>query len=445
LAVSTGEVYALDDGELYAARISGHVQTDIYDPSGSGTVRLKGLTDLTDATFDSAVLFDADTTSLTLVADSGLEASIGLAGGFTHFVDSPIHVTNRDLVLAGSISDAVNMSGASTLLVTQDFRSKESALKIPSLVLNGTSAIAIDPNSALEMPGNSVIDVESGAASITGLDGTIQLGIGTDIVVRNGAALELDGHVRMLSSGPNKSQIIVEAGGTLFLAGTVTPALGSTVIENAGQLYVGDEGAVSALIAEVNGGPTIGFLAADGSTTSFDLHDDGNDTILLTGALDLQSDDSFVTNTLELSLESGFTPANEQEFVLIEASSITGIFEEVDLVGVSNLAVTFEAAIAVDYRADSIVARVTLIGDTDFDNDLDLADRNQILNNFNLTPARWYDGDFNGDGVVNLVDMNAFDANWGASWPSSPSIPEPATTISCLIALTTFVLRGRWL
>ncbi len=55
-------------------------------------------------------------------------------------------------------------------------------------------------------------------------------------------------------------------------------------------------------------------------------------------------------------------------------------------------------------------------GDTDADNDVDLADLNNVRNHFGESGAGVI-GDTNGDQVVNLVDLNAVRNNFGAGQP----------------------------
>ncbi|HEX3355970.1 MAG TPA: hypothetical protein VHS31_03220, partial [Tepidisphaeraceae bacterium] len=54
----------------------------------------------------------------------------------------------------------------------------------------------------------------------------------------------------------------------------------------------------------------------------------------------------------------------------------------------------------------------------------------------NQTSQNWLTGDFNGDGVVNLLDLNALAMNFGASLQPAPPlgalVPEPCSMWLCL-------------
>lgn len=71
-------------------------------------------------------------------------------------------------------------------------------------------------------------------------------------------------------------------------------------------------------------------------------------------------------------------------------------------------------------------------GDTDFDADADLADLNNIRNNFGDDPTYGF-GDADKDGEISLSDLNATRNNFGAA---AQTVPEPASIALLLVALT---------
>jgi len=71
-------------------------------------------------------------------------------------------------------------------------------------------------------------------------------------------------------------------------------------------------------------------------------------------------------------------------------------------------------------------------GDTNGDGVVDLADLNNVRNNFGGTGL----GDTNGDDLVDLVDLNNVRNHFGEAVPAADVVPEPA---SCVLALTCLV------
>lgn len=69
---------------------------------------------------------------------------------------------------------------------------------------------------------------------------------------------------------------------------------------------------------------------------------------------------------------------------------------------------------AIDTAAASISFAIALLGDLDFDGDVDLADLAQLLGNYGETSGMTYeDGDLDGDGDVDLSDLAGLLGNYG--------------------------------
>jgi agmatine deiminase len=67
-----------------------------------------------------------------------------------------------------------------------------------------------------------------------------------------------------------------------------------------------------------------------------------------------------------------------------------------------------------DYLRIVVTLLEQLPGDTDGDGDVDLCDLNTLLSHYGMTGgASWGDGDFDGDGDVDLTDLNTLLANYG--------------------------------
>lgn len=85
----------------------------------------------------------------------------------------------------------------------------------------------------------------------------------------------------------------------------------------------------------------------------------------------------------------------------------------------------------------------SLPGDTNGDGVVNLTDLNNVKNNFG-SPSPPAVGDTDGDGDIDLTDLNAVKNNFGATAPASAvSVPEPASAIVALIGLAGLAARRR--
>lgn len=85
----------------------------------------------------------------------------------------------------------------------------------------------------------------------------------------------------------------------------------------------------------------------------------------------------------------------------------------------------------------------SLPGDTNGDGVVNLVDLNNVKNNFG-SPSPPAVGDTDGDGDIDLTDLNAVKNNFGAVAPASAvSVPEPASAIVALIGLAGLAARRR--
>lgn len=85
---------------------------------------------------------------------------------------------------------------------------------------------------------------------------------------------------------------------------------------------------------------------------------------------------------------------------------------------------------------------VTVEGDTDGDDDVDLDDLNNVRNNFGAVGAGVV-GDTNNDAVVDLDDLNNVRNNFGATAGGGQAAPEPAGLLLAGIGMLGLLLRRR--
>jgi hypothetical protein len=89
-----------------------------------------------------------------------------------------------------------------------------------------------------------------------------------------------------------------------------------------------------------------------------------------------------------------------------------------------------------DVRVTIIEPSTKLLGDADYNRTVDQGDAAILCENWGMASgAAWSDGDFNGDGQVNLIDAAIFAANFGATMPEAAEPPATEAPFIGPIAL----------
>jgi len=223
-----------------------------------------------------------------------------------------------------------------------------------------------------------------------------------------------------------------------FGAGTATFDFQGGELRNAGTVnfsLVNAGGAVSP-------GDGVGAMAIQGDYTVTSVDAALNielsgiaafDTLTATGAVDLDG-------ALNVSLLSGYTPVLGNTFAILSGSSVTGTFADLNFP-------TLAAGLGWDviYGANSVSIKVVeksadVPGDTNGDGVVDLNDLNNVRNNFGATGNPILGDTAPFDGIVDLDDLNAVRNNFGGS--GAQPVPEPGTFGLALMALLVpFALR----
>ena len=146
------------------------------------------------------------------------------------------------------------------------------------------------------------------------------------------------------------------------------------------------------------------------------------------------SENIHLDGTLDILLRDDFNPQFQDHFVILNAQSFTGSFAQINLPELED-----EIAWQITYQQNQIILDIIshLQGDTNGDGTVDLVDLQNTKDNFNGNAT----GDANYDGQTNLADIFAVRNNLGRSLQTATTtIPEP-TSLLTLLALAPIILK----
>lgn len=262
-----------------------------------------------------------------------------------------------------------------------------------------------------------------------GQEMTIRVAAGGKLTTFSGATIEAGGTI-LLQGGTLDAQYVDIRDGMLTGEGSVRTGSGPIV------------GQVEAINGTIAPGDGVGTMEIDGrlslgggATLQLELGGttagSGYDQLIV-------SDSVALDGTLEIVLvDAGaglFTPTVGDVFTLVTYSSEGGVFDTLDLPAGYEW--------SVDYGTDSLTLEVLaagLVGDINGDGSVDLLDLDILGSNFSASPATYSQGDLNGDGTVDLLDLDILGANFGTT--TGVAIPEPSTALLLLFA--GFAVGGR--
>jgi hypothetical protein len=132
------------------------------------------------------------------------------------------------------------------------------------------------------------------------------------------------------------------------------------------------------------------------------------------------SGNAVIAGALDLTLANDFVPVlgNTFEVVQSQFGNVGGRFARVN-----GTLPTEDLGLAVTYTPTKVLVRVSIPGDANLDNVVNLQDFNALASNFAQTGRTWVQGDFTGDGLVNLQDFNRLAGHFGFS--AGPEGPTP--------------------
>lgn len=260
-------------------------------------------------------------------------------------------------------------------------------------------------------------------------DGEVR--VADDTVVWSTGELYLDGG--LLETGA----LDVSAGAFSFTAGTLTAdTVTGDVVNEGGTVAPGASPGTTTISGDYTQLTDAALEIELGGLTP----GTGHDQLIVDGAM------INLAGTLDLVHLSGYGMSVGDVFdVVTFTGALAGVFETVTTSSQDGLLydveVTYgEGVITVEVL--TIVA--TLPGDANGDGQVDILDLDILSGNFGTTVgATLAEGDFNGDGAVDILDLDILSSNFGAMASGSATIPEPTTLALALTAAVVTAARRR--
>ncbi|MFI4860991.1 MAG: PEP-CTERM sorting domain-containing protein [Phycisphaerales bacterium JB063] len=303
------------------------------------------------------------------------------------------------------------------------------------------------------------LDFVSGTLRITGDDVTIGAGgpFGSELLISSSYTYLIDNQATIASggtlvvSGGFGAGQLTNFGQAVFIDTTVTGAVNNpagSAVDIVGDvvftgLFSGGGGVFGSGTADFQGGfapgdspahVTIEGSAKLGAANTLFIELGGTtrgseyDAVAIAGLATL-------AGTLDVTFIDAFAPSAGDTFDILDWGTLTGTFDTVNLAAldpslrwdVADLYVTGELAVKLtgDYTGDGLVGVEDL--------DLLLANWGDAVN-----PGDYASGDGNGDGVIGSDDLALLQAHWGNGTPPG-NVPEPGT--AALLGL--MLLAGR--
>jgi len=215
----------------------------------------------------------------------------------------------------------------------------------------------------------------------------------------------------------------VQPGG---LAGFDWGGVGLGDVTNSGAFSLGSLQAGDQLVVD-------GYSQNTGAGIAIYLSSTTSDQLTINGTASL-------AGQLDLFLLGGAAPAIGGSIDILTYSTLVGAFETVNGMDLGN-----GTRLALIYGASALTVAVQIDGDFDGNGFVDILDLNIVLGNWNqVAPAGApLTGDWSGNGLVDVLDLNLVLGNWNAGTPpGATSIPEPAS-LTILSMSSLFLIRRR--
>jgi autotransporter-associated beta strand protein len=413
---------------------TGLVRNGAGTPSGDGF--LKGTANLTDNTWHFVVMTDNAGTN-TFYVDGALDAisqnnlNNNADAGNSVQIGNPSSTADGEFPMFGSLDDMNFYNVSLTPAQVMQLMNSGSISSVPAPSLPTTAAVNVSTSGAiLDVGASATIGSLSGVAgaSVTIDSGTLTTGDATTTTFAGAI------------SGPGG--LTKQGSGTFTLTGANTYS-GNTNV-NAGTLVIDTPGSVTSgnLSASTAGTLLIkGMVPASanvnantGGTVKFA----GNGNGAVSAAVSLATLNVASTGSVQLMLSAH---ATAPLVVTVGALTLTDTSSKIDLVNNELIApgtassargivgageiFTSKAGLATGYKdigsgSGPIEYRATLLGDSDLDGKVNVADLANLAGNFGKTAGMfWINGDFDYNGNVNVADLADLAGNFGKDLASS--------------------------
>jgi len=311
---------------------------------------------------------------------------------------------------------------------------------VNSYVIAGSAPVDLVPGTTL-LPGDPEIEALAGTHEF---QARVNLGGNTTANISSGATVEFNNRLDL-----NSNTLTKTGAGTLAINNNVLTGVGTV---NCQQGTCGGTGTVSGDLnnngGTVSPGNSPGILTVDGNYTqnsggTLALEIGGltpgqeHDKLVVTGTADLNG-------TVAVELIDGFTPANEDQFDMLDFAAFTD----------SGYVFDFSAAMDAGSWDTSLFETAgtlcfgTCVGGmpTDFDDSgfWDLPDLNLVLFNWQQNqaslPVEWVN---QRPDTVGLSSLNMVLFNWQQASTSLAAVPEPSALVLFVLAAWGFLSRVR--
>jgi autotransporter-associated beta strand protein len=286
----------------------------------------------------------------------------------------------------------------------------------------------------VSLAGAATLDLNGNNQTLSTLNGPfgslVTLGTGTLTLTSSGTASfggVISGAGAVVKTGPGTQTLAgsnTYIGGTTASAGTLIAAL---PLAFAGGPLTVHTAATVQLLPGVATPVRISALTLDGSTQNW------------AGLVDLTSDSLLITPADAATLPS----------ILAQLQDQVAYGKSIGTAGIIASALQFGRPLAVvQSGATSALIAPAPIGDANGDGSIDLTDLNVVLNDLGTTNPSWMFGNFDGASTIDLTDLNDVLNNLGTSIASTSAVaaaaaPEPASLGLLALGAAALLTRRR--